>query len=74
MQLIPETAERFGVGNLFDPAQNVEGGTTYLKWLLDRYNGDLRKDARGIQRRGARGGSIRWCSARIRKRNSTCKK
>src|SRR6204780_70656 len=41
MQLIPETAQRYGVGNLFDPAQNVEGGTTYLKWLLDRYNGDL---------------------------------
>jgi soluble lytic murein transglycosylase-like protein len=43
MQLIPDTAERFGVGNALDPAQNVEGGTTYLKWLLDRYNGDLPK-------------------------------
>ncbi len=43
MQLIPETAERFGVGNSFDPAQNVEGGTMYLKSLLDRYNGDLNK-------------------------------
>jgi len=43
MQLIPETAQRFGVGNSFDPAQNVEGGTTYLKSLLDRYNGDLTK-------------------------------
>jgi hypothetical protein len=43
MQLIPETARRFGGGNLYDPAQNVEAGTTYLKALLDRYNGDLTK-------------------------------
>ena len=43
MQLIPETAQRYGVGNSFDPVQNVEGGTTYLKWLLDRYKGDLTK-------------------------------
>lgn len=43
MQLIPETAQRFGVGNSFDPVQNVEGGTMYLKSLLDRYNGDLSK-------------------------------
>ena len=43
MQLIPGTAQRFGVGNLFDPAENVEAGTTYLRSLLDRYNGDLTK-------------------------------
>jgi soluble lytic murein transglycosylase-like protein len=43
MQLIPETAKRYGGGNLYDPAQNVEAGTMYLKWLLDRYNGDLTK-------------------------------
>jgi soluble lytic murein transglycosylase-like protein len=43
MQLIPQTAQRYGVGNPYDPAQNVEAGTTYLKALLDRYNGDLTK-------------------------------
>src|SRR5690348_221167 len=37
MQLIPRTAQRFGVDNSFDPAQNVEGGTSYLRSLLDRY-------------------------------------
>jgi hypothetical protein len=43
MQLIPETAQRYGGGNLYDPAQNVEAGTSYLKALLDRYNGDIDK-------------------------------
>ncbi len=43
MQLVPQTAQRYGVNNSFDPAQNVEGGTMYLRSLLDRYNGDLNK-------------------------------
>jgi soluble lytic murein transglycosylase-like protein len=43
MQLIPGTAERYGVVNRFDAAENVEGGTTYLRSLLDRYKGDLMK-------------------------------
>jgi soluble lytic murein transglycosylase-like protein len=42
MQLIPSTARRFGVANVFDPAQNVEGGVRYLKYLLDLYAGDNR--------------------------------
>lgn len=43
MQLIPTTAERFGVsGNdIFNPQQNVDAGVRYLKTLLDRYNGNL---------------------------------
>ncbi|WP_324695666.1 lytic transglycosylase domain-containing protein [Candidatus Thiothrix phosphatis] len=41
MQLIPATAERFGVANTFDSNQNIHGGTRYLSWLMDRYDGDL---------------------------------
>jgi len=42
MQLMPATARRFGVTNIFDPRQNVEGGTRYMRWLLDRFRGDVR--------------------------------
>jgi soluble lytic murein transglycosylase-like protein len=42
MQLMPETAARFGVKNIFDPRENVMGGTRYLRWLLDRFSGDVR--------------------------------
>ena len=47
MQLMPATARRFGVGNAFDPAQNIRGGVQYLGWLLKRFNGDLRLAAAG---------------------------
>ena len=41
MQLVPGTAQRFGVVNVFDPKENLEGGVRYLRALLERYNGDL---------------------------------
>ncbi|MFQ2194113.1 lytic transglycosylase domain-containing protein [Aeromonas jandaei] len=40
MQLIPETQQRFGVTQPFDPAQNIKGGVSYLKWLDRRFDGD----------------------------------
>ena len=41
MQLIPATAQRFGVQNPFDPAQNIQGGVSYLKYLLHLFGGNL---------------------------------
>ena len=41
MQLLPETARWMGVKDIFDPAQNVEAGTRYLRDLLNLYRGDL---------------------------------
>ncbi|MBS0200188.1 MAG: lytic transglycosylase domain-containing protein [Proteobacteria bacterium] len=47
MQLMPATARRFGVGNPFDAAQNIQGGVQYLAWLAKRYGGDLTRIAAG---------------------------
>ena len=41
MQLIPATAQRFGVRNPFDPGQNIQGGVIYLKYLLHLFGGNL---------------------------------
>jgi len=40
MQLIPATARRFGVSNVFDAQENIQGGVRYLRFLLDYYEGD----------------------------------
>ena len=42
MQLLPETAARLGVSDPFDPRDNIAGGIRYLRFLLDRFAGDLR--------------------------------
>jgi Transglycosylase SLT domain len=41
MQLMPGTAARFGVTNIFDPRQNIEGGARYIRFLLDAFDGDV---------------------------------
>lgn len=41
MQLMPATARRFGVTNIWDPQQNIEGGVRYMRFLLDTFNGDV---------------------------------
>jgi len=41
MQLMPDTAKRFGVTDIHDPEQNITGGVKYLDFLLRRYNGDV---------------------------------
>ena len=42
MQLMPGTAARFGVRDIWDPAENIRGGATYLRFLLDLFDHDLR--------------------------------
>ena len=42
MQLMPATAERFGVTDSFNAKQNIFAGTKYLQWLMKRFNGNIR--------------------------------
>ena len=42
MQLMPGTAARFGVTSIWDPKQNIEGGTRYMRFLLDKFEGDVK--------------------------------
>ncbi len=41
MQLMPGTARRLGVTNIYDPKQNIEGGVKYMRMLLDMFKGDV---------------------------------
>jgi soluble lytic murein transglycosylase-like protein len=43
MQLMPATARSLGVKDAFDPADNVDGGVRYLRALIDRYDGDVKR-------------------------------
>lgn len=42
MQLMPATAARFGVTNVYNPKQNIKAGVKYMRWLLDKFGGDMR--------------------------------
>lgn len=41
MQLMPGTAKRFGVTDIYDPEQNIMAGTKYMKFLLNKFGGDV---------------------------------
>jgi hypothetical protein len=41
MQLMPATAIRLGVKNIYSPQQNIEAGVKYMRWLLDHFGGDI---------------------------------
>lgn len=59
MQLMPATAARFGVRNIFDPAENIEGGAKYLRYLLNIF-GDNRVDLVLASYNAGEGATIRY--------------
>jgi len=42
MQLMPETAKKLNVEDIFNPQQNIDGGVRYFKKLVNQFNGDLK--------------------------------
>jgi Transglycosylase SLT domain len=41
MQLMPDTARRFGVTDIYEPRQNIDAGVKYMRWLLNKFDGDM---------------------------------
>src|SRR5260370_1851936 len=56
-QLIPTTSQRYGASDVFEPQQNINAGVKHLKWLLERYNGNL---DRSEERRVGKECRSRW--------------
>ena len=62
MQMIPDTAKRFGVEDPYDPQQNIEGGVKYLRWLLKKFKGDVRLALAGYN---AGEGAVEKCGNQV---------
>jgi soluble lytic murein transglycosylase-like protein len=62
MQIISATANRFKVQNRYDPAQNIEGGVKYLRWLLKRFDGNVNLALAGYN---AGEGSVEKCGNKV---------
>lgn len=62
MQMIPATAARFKVADIYDPEQNINGGVQYLRWLLKRFNGDVNLALAGYN---AGEGAVEKCGNKV---------